>query len=50
LNPTERLWQYTRRTGTHNRYFSNPAELVCTIVCFRQGCVVSGRNGMAQKQ
>jgi transposase len=31
LNPTERLWQYTRRTGTHNRYFSNPAELVCTI-------------------
>ena len=24
FNPTERLWQYTRRTGTHNRYFSNP--------------------------
>ena len=23
---------------------------VQSIVCFRQGCVVSGRNGMAQKQ
>ena len=30
LNPTERLWQYTRRTGTHNRYFSEPAALVGT--------------------
>ena len=31
LNPTERLWQYTRRSGTHNRYFSEPAELVGTL-------------------
>jgi hypothetical protein len=31
LNPTERLWQYTRRPGTHNRYFSDPAELVGTL-------------------
>jgi transposase len=31
LNPTERLWQYTRRNGTHNRYFSEPAELVGTL-------------------
>ena len=31
LNPTERLWQYTRRTGTHNRYFSESAELVGTL-------------------
>jgi hypothetical protein len=31
LNPTERLSQYTRRNGTHNRYFSEPAELVGTL-------------------
>src|SRR5271157_4728604 len=31
FNPTERLWQYTRRTGTHNRYFSNPSELLATL-------------------
>jgi transposase len=31
LNPTERLWQYTRRNGTHNRYFSEPAALVGTL-------------------
>lgn len=31
LNPTERLWQHTRRTGTHNRYFSAPAELAGTL-------------------
>ncbi len=31
LNPTERLWQHTRRTGTHNRYFSEPAELAGTL-------------------
>ncbi|PYU67538.1 MAG: hypothetical protein DMG52_33925, partial [Acidobacteria bacterium] len=23
LNPTERIWQYTRKNGTHNRYFEN---------------------------
>ena len=31
LNPTERLWQHTRRTGTHNRYFSEPADLAGTL-------------------
>ena len=31
LNPTERLWQHTRRTGTHNRYFASQAELVATL-------------------
>jgi transposase len=31
FNPTERLWQYTRRTGTHNRYFSHPTELLATL-------------------
>ena len=31
FNPTERLWQYTRRTGTHNRYFSQPSELLATL-------------------
>jgi transposase len=23
LNPTERLWQYTRQNGTHDRYFAS---------------------------
>jgi transposase len=31
FNPTERLWQYTRKNGTHNRYFADPAELVSTL-------------------
>jgi hypothetical protein len=31
LNPTERLWQYTRRTGTHNRYFFELVQLVGTL-------------------
>jgi len=31
LNPTERLWQYTRKNGTHNRYFTNVAELAGTL-------------------
>jgi transposase len=31
LNPTERLWQYTRQNGTHNRYFANQAELASTL-------------------
>ena len=26
LNPTERLWQYTRKNGTHDRYFASPGE------------------------
>ena len=28
LNPTERLWQYTRKNGTHDRYFATQGELV----------------------
>src|SRR3954465_7631886 len=24
LNPTERLWQHTRKNGTHNRFFGGP--------------------------
>lgn len=31
LNPTERLWQYTRQNGTHNRYFPSEAELTATL-------------------
>jgi transposase len=31
LNPTERLWQYTRKTGTHDRYFASQGELVGTL-------------------
>ena len=31
FNPTERLWQYTRKNGTHNRYFAGEEELVRTL-------------------
>jgi len=31
LNPTERLWQYTRKNGTHDRYFANQGELLATL-------------------
>lgn len=31
LNPTERLWQHTRKNGTHNRYFADQQELVGTL-------------------
>lgn len=31
LNPTERLWQHTRKNGTHNRSFLNVEELVATL-------------------
>ena|SRR5438477_8680608 len=31
LNPTERIWQYTRKNGTHNRYFENERALVSTL-------------------
>jgi hypothetical protein len=31
LNPTERLWGHTRRTGTHNRYFPDEKELSGTL-------------------
>ncbi|MBV8899474.1 MAG: IS630 family transposase [Verrucomicrobia bacterium] len=31
LNPTERLWQHTRKNGTHNRFFRNRDELWSTL-------------------
>lgn len=31
LNPTERLWQYTRKNGTHNRYFECEGQLSGTL-------------------
>ena len=32
FNPTECLWQYTRKNGTHNRYFANITELLGTLL------------------
>lgn len=32
LNPTERIWQHTRKNGTHNRYYETIDGLVQTIV------------------
>ena len=31
LNPTERLWQHTRKNGTHNRFFTGLDALVATL-------------------
>ena len=31
LNPTERMWQHTRKNGTHNRFFPSVEELVSTL-------------------
>jgi len=31
LNPTERLWQHTRKTGTHNRFFGGVDALLATL-------------------
>ena len=31
LNATERLWQHTRRSGTHNRHFATQDEMVLTL-------------------
>jgi transposase len=31
LNPTERLWQYTRKNPTHDRYFASREQLVATL-------------------
>lgn len=31
FNPTERLWQHTRKNGTHNRYFTSETELLGTL-------------------
>jgi len=30
-NPTERLWQHTRKNGTHNRFFPGLDALVATL-------------------
>lgn len=32
FNPTERLWQHTRRNGTHNRSFLDVDELFATLM------------------
>ena len=32
FNAAERIWQYTRKNGTHNRYFVSIDELLCTLV------------------
>jgi transposase len=31
FNPAERLWQHTRKNGTHNRYFASRIELENTL-------------------
>jgi transposase len=31
LNPTERLWQHTRKNGTHNRFFGGLDALLATL-------------------
>ncbi len=31
LNPTERLWQHTRKNGTHNRFFRGVDALLATL-------------------
>lgn len=31
FNATERLWQHTRKVGTHNRYFATEQELSSTL-------------------
>jgi transposase len=32
FNPAERLWQHTRKNGTHNRYYLNLDELMATLL------------------
>jgi putative transposase len=32
FNPTERLWQHTRKNATHNRCFASVSELAATLV------------------
>jgi len=32
FNAQERLWQYTRRAATHNRYFANAEELRSSLI------------------
>jgi len=31
FNPTERLWQHTRKNGTHNRFFGGMDALLATL-------------------
>ncbi len=31
LNAQERIWNYTRKHATHNRYFDSPTELYRTL-------------------
>ena len=31
FNPTERMWQHTRKNGTHNRFFATETELMATL-------------------
>jgi transposase len=31
FNPVERIWQYTRKNGTHNRYFATLDEVFATL-------------------
>jgi transposase len=31
LNAIETLWHHTRMKGTHNRYFENKEEIICTL-------------------
>jgi transposase len=33
LNAQERLWHYTRREATHNRFFEKPADLSESLFC-----------------
>ncbi len=32
LNPAEKLWKYTRKTGTHNQYFKDEKEMVACLI------------------
>jgi transposase len=41
LNSTERLWQHTRKTGTHNRFFACTDALVATLTRVFRGDAVT---------
>jgi transposase len=45
FNPTERLWKYTRKNGTHNRYFENESELLGTLTKVFGDMQVGSRTG-----
>ena len=38
LNPSERLWQHTRKNGTHNRFFSGLDALLATLTRVFRKC------------